>query len=76
MTSMRDRLKALEVENATLRARLVVYVRLDATFQSSLAEAVFAVAKNVSGFKPDEKMRILLAVAVLYGLIKPETGDA
>ena len=73
--TLRERIVALEAENAALREKLAVRLRLDRTWQVDLADAIFAVAKNISTFKPDGQMRILLGVAVLYGLIKPDVDD-
>lgn len=49
---------------------------LDKGYYTQLPEAVSAVAQNVSLLDQDGRMRVLLAVAVLYGLIKPHDAGA
>ena len=49
--------------------------RLDKSWQPDIYDAVFAVAKNVSTLNSEAKMRVLLAVAVLFGLIKPGESE-
>ena len=44
---------------------------LDTRELVQIANAVHAVAKNISNFNALDKERILLAVAVLYGIVKP-----
>jgi hypothetical protein len=70
---LRDRITQLESENMALRQKLTVRVELDRSFQSYLHEAVNAVARNVSQLDNEKRERVLLAVAVLYGIIQPTT---
>lgn len=70
---LRDRIIQLEQENIALRGKLSTRIALDNSFQSYLHEAINAVAKNVSQLDNEKRERVLLAVAVLYGIIQPTT---
>lgn len=68
---MAEKINAIEHENKVLRERLAARVKLDTDWKGSLADTVNAVAHNVKMLSPDDQLRVLLAVAVLYGHIRP-----
>ncbi len=71
-----ERIAQLYAENTALKQKLEARVRLDILSQLTLPDAVSAVSKNLSALKQEERLRVLLAVAVLYGIIKPGERDA
>lgn len=73
--TLRQRITTLEAENGALRSKLSARLALDRDWQGNLSDGVFAVAKNLSNFNDLNKERILLAVAVLYGIVRPATPE-
>lgn len=50
--------------------------QLDPSSYYNISDVVAAVAKNLKQINPDERTQVLLAVAVLYGIIKPGEPQA
>jgi hypothetical protein len=74
-TTMREELATLRLQRSVLREKLAARVKLDNDWHVSMADCVFAVAKNISTLDNDKRERVLLAVAVLYGIIKPGAAE-
>ena len=70
--TLRQRVATLENENRALREKLAVHIRVDKSFQTDLPDAVHAVSRNIVHLNQDQRERVLLAVAVLYGIITPK----
>lgn len=68
---MKDRIDTLEAQNAQLRAKVSALTSIDTEGKWSICGAVNAVARNLAPLQQLERKRTLLAVAVLYGIIKP-----
>lgn len=71
MTTLRQEITSLRAENTLLREKLAAHRKVDGDEKWSIVSAVSAVAKNLGPLKQEERERVLLATAVLYGIIKP-----
>ena len=69
--TLRERCAQLQTERDALKARLGVVQALDAQPKFAVSSAVAAVAQNLAALRPEERERTILAIAVLFGVIKP-----
>ena len=73
---MRDEIRSLKEENAALRERLNARVKADRGQYQTVTDAIDSVCRNIYHLNVENKERVLLAAAVLFGIVKPNEVPA